>query len=80
MNDTAEAPAPAPHPLAALSPREAEVATALAHGLDNREISKALGISIKTVDTHRGHVLKKLKLKGNVALVYFMIRAGLVKP
>lgn len=81
MTEPSEAPAPAPpSPLAALSPREVEVATALAHGLGNREIAKSMGISIKTVDTHRGHVLKKLKLKGNVALVYFMIRNGLVTP
>jgi DNA-binding CsgD family transcriptional regulator len=49
----------------------------LARGDANREIAKALGISIKTVDTHRGHVLKKMKLKNNVALALWCVRAGL---
>lgn len=53
---------------ALLSEREQQVAGALSLGLTNREIAKELGISIKTVDTHRGHVLKKLGLRGNVAL------------
>jgi two-component system response regulator NreC len=60
-----------------LSPREVEVALMLARGDANREIAKALGISIKTVDTHRGHVLKKMKLKNNVALALWCVRAGL---
>lgn len=63
-----------------LSAREHEVALLLARGDTNREIATALNISIKTVDTHRGHILKKLKLKNNVALVRHMIRAGLVTP
>ena len=68
----------APHPLAALSLREVDVAERLASGSTNREIATALGVSIKTVDTHRGHIMKKLKLRNNVALVYYMLRAGLV--
>ena len=70
---------PAP-PITALTNRELEVATALAYGLTNREIADTCRISIKTVDTHRGHVLKKLKLKNNVALARFMLQHGLVKP
>ncbi len=61
-----------------LTPRERDVAQALANGLPNREIAKALGISIKTVDTHRGHVLKKLGCANNVALARRLIREGLV--
>ena len=45
----------------------------LATGDPNREIAKALGISQKTVDTHRAHLLKKLGCKNNVALLRFMI-------
>lgn len=56
-----------------LSEREKEVAFRLATGDKNSEIAKALNISIKTVDTHRGHVLKKLDCRNNVALLRFML-------
>ncbi len=83
-----EAPTPAPllapsppHPLDVLSSREREVALLLARGdHTNREIATALGLSIKTIDTHRRNILRKLGLRGNVALVRFMIRNGLVTP
>ena len=69
-----------PGPLSVLTTREREVALLLARGDTNREISTALGISIKTIDTHRGHILKKLELRGNVALTRWAIRNGLVQP
>ena len=72
-NDTAP-------PWQRLTEREQEIAFMLGTCETNREIAKALGISIKTVDTHRGHILKKLGCKNNVALARFMIREGLVKP
>lgn len=61
-----------------LTPREAEIATMLARGYRNAEIATILGISIKTIDTHRGHLLDKLDLRCNVALTRYAIRAGLV--
>lgn len=75
-----ENPVPAVLKWNSLTPRELEVALMLARGDTNREIANAVGISIKTVDTHRGHVLKKLELKNNVALARFTIRMGLVQP
>ena len=51
-----------------LSAREWEVAERLAIGMINRDIAKQLGIGIKTVDTHRGNVLRKLGLKNNAQL------------
>ncbi len=68
----------APYP--ELTSREREVAFLLARGETNAEIGKALEISTKTVDTHRGHLLKKLGCRGNVALARLMIRDGLVTP
>lgn len=62
-----------------LTSRESEIALYLAEGTANREIARGLGISVKTVDTHRGHILKKLQCKNNVELVRYMIRAGAVK-
>jgi DNA-binding CsgD family transcriptional regulator len=61
--------------LEALTHREREVAM-LARGEPNREIAKALGISIKTVDTHRGHLLAKLGCRNNVELARLFIRRG----
>jgi DNA-binding NarL/FixJ family response regulator len=61
-----------------LSTREREVMKYLARGMTNREIADLLGISIKTVDTHRGHVLKKLGLRNNSDLTRFAIRYGYV--
>jgi DNA-binding NarL/FixJ family response regulator len=61
-----------------LSKREQEVALLLGCGDNNREIAAALGISVKTIDTHRSHVLKKLRLRNNVALTRFLIREGKV--
>jgi DNA-binding CsgD family transcriptional regulator len=59
-----------------LSKREREIALMLAEGKTNREIAAWLFISIKTVDTHRGHILHKLQLRHNVALVRFCIKEG----
>jgi DNA-binding NarL/FixJ family response regulator len=67
---------PVGEPLPELTQREREVATMLARGEPNREIATALGISIKTVDTHRAHVLKKLGLRNNVELARLVIRRG----
>lgn len=61
-----------------LTPREMEVARALAYGLPNRKIAAELGISIKTVDTHRAHVLRKLAVRNNVQLARLAIRRGWV--
>ena len=61
-----------------LSAREREVMEFLARGYTNREIAHKLGISIKTVDTHRGHVLKKLNLRNNSDLTRFAIQHGYV--
>jgi DNA-binding NarL/FixJ family response regulator len=59
-----------------LSKREFQVMCFLARGMTNREIGEELGISVKTVDTHRGHVLKKLHLRNNSDITRFAIRNG----
>lgn len=65
-------------PAEILSKREFQVMCYLAGGLTNREIAEELGISVKTVDTHRGHVLKKLHLRNNADITRFAIRNGFV--
>ena len=61
-----------------LTSREHEVLGLLAAGLINREIAIRLGVSVKTVDSHRGHILKKLRLRNNADLTRYAIRHRLV--
>lgn len=66
------------HPAQVLSSREFQVLEHLAAGKTNREIAEMLSISVKTVDTHRGHVLKKLRLRNNSDITRFAIQHGLM--
>jgi two-component system, NarL family, invasion response regulator UvrY len=66
-------------PVELLSKREFQVMCYLANGMTNREIAQLLEISIKTVDTHRGHVLKKLKLRNNSDITRFAIQNGYIQ-
>jgi DNA-binding NarL/FixJ family response regulator len=66
-------------PAQVLSQREFQVMGYLASGMTNREIAQMLAISVKTVDTHRGHVLKKLKLRNNSDITRFAIQHGLIQ-
>jgi DNA-binding NarL/FixJ family response regulator len=61
-----------------LTRREQEVLGALAAGKGNREIADELFISVKTVDTHRSHILDKLGLKNNAELVRYAIKNNLI--
>ncbi len=62
-----------------LSRREQEVFYLLADCNSSHEAAKELGVSIKTVDTHRGQVLRKLGLRNNAELTRFAIAKGLIK-
>ena len=66
-------------PLDSLSMRELQVLRRLALGHTNREIASAYNISIKTVDTYRSRLLKKLKLRNNAELSRFAIRNKLIE-
>lgn len=67
-------------PLDSLSMRELQVLRRLALGHTNREIAQAYSISIKTVDTYRSRLLKKLNLRNNAELSRFAIQNRLVEP
>jgi len=67
-------------PLDLLSMRELQVLRRLALGKTNREIAKAYGISIKTVDTYRLRLLKKLNLRNNAELSRFAMQNKLIEP
>jgi DNA-binding NarL/FixJ family response regulator len=65
-----------PHEL--LSNRELEVATMLAHGTQVKAIAFELGLSVKTVSTHRTRLLAKLGLNSNVALANYFSQNKLI--
>ncbi len=66
-------------PLETLSTRELQVLRRLALGNTNREIASAYHISIKTVDTYRFRLLKKLNLRNNADLSRFAIQNRLIE-
>jgi len=61
-----------------LSPREQEVWRLLALGHTNSEIAEALGLSRRTVGSHRQNISAKLGLKSRAELVRFAIESGLI--
>jgi DNA-binding NarL/FixJ family response regulator len=67
-------------PLDSLSMRELQVLRRLGMGHTNREIASVYNISIKTVDTYRARLLKKLALRNNAELVRFAIQNNLIDP
>jgi DNA-binding NarL/FixJ family response regulator len=66
------------NPARGLTPREREITQLLAEGKTNWCISKILGISINTVETHRANIMHKLGLESIVELVHYAIRNDLV--
>jgi DNA-binding NarL/FixJ family response regulator len=65
-------------PLGALSRREREVFDLLIRGFGNRQIGRQLFISVKTVETHRAHILRKLHVHSIAELVRYAALHGLV--
>jgi len=63
-----------------LTEREREVLHLIADGLSSKEIAQRLGVSLKTVESHRANVMEKLDIHKVSGLVRFAIRAGLVAP
>ena len=61
-----------------LSDREREVLRLLALGHTNQEIAKMLFISVRTTETHRAHIMQKLRLKTRAELVRYALAHGLL--
>ena len=59
-------------PLAPLTPREREVARAVAHGLSDDEVASQLGMSFGTVRTHVGHIFDKLAICSRTQLAHLV--------
>lgn len=60
-----------------LSPREREVLLHVVAGLQNRQIARALGITLKTVKVHRGHVMEKMRVSSVAELVRMTTKISL---
>jgi DNA-binding NarL/FixJ family response regulator len=65
-------------PLHKLTGRQVEVLSLVAEGHRTREIAKRLRLSVKTVESHRGEIMKRLKMHDVVSLVRYAMRVGLV--
>ena len=61
-----------------LTKREYEILALVATGKTNREVAEALFISIKTVETHKTHILEKLGLKNTPELVKYAIKNKII--
>jgi two-component system response regulator NreC len=65
-------------PLEALSEREKQVFDLMIQGLGNKEIAAQLFISVKTVETHRTHIMKKLRLHSILDVIRFALQHSLL--
>ncbi len=63
-----------------LSPRQREILQLIAEGHSTKEIAALLGVSAKTVETHRTELMERLGIHGVAGLVRYAIHVGLVQP
>jgi two-component system, NarL family, nitrate/nitrite response regulator NarL len=61
-----------------ISPREREVLVGIAEGLSNKEVADRLGLGIRTVETHRMALMRKLNLHNVAGLTRFALQKGLI--
>ncbi|MDQ6871052.1 MAG: response regulator transcription factor [Gemmatimonadota bacterium] len=64
--------------LHALTERQIQVLKLVAEGQRTREIAKRLGLSVKTIESHRSEIMKRLRIHDVVSLVRYSIRVGLI--
>ncbi len=70
--------APNGDPAQTLSPREREIVQLLAEGKSNKEVARALGITVKTAETHRGNIMRKMQFASLSDLIRYAIRNNIV--
>jgi DNA-binding NarL/FixJ family response regulator len=63
-----------------LSPRERQVLAGIAAGYSNKEIGSRLRVSVRTVETHRGSIKRKLNIQSVAGLTKFAMQKGLLSP
>jgi len=62
-----------------LTDRERGVVQLIAEGNTNKQVANKLGISLKTVETHRASIMRKLNLLSSAALVRYAVRNNIVQ-
>jgi DNA-binding NarL/FixJ family response regulator len=67
-------------PVDPLTPRQREVLKGIAEGRSTKRIAADLGLSVKTVETHRAQVMERLGIRDVAGLVRYAMRTGLVPP
>ena len=73
-------PESVPSEPSALTPREREIVQLLAEGKSNKEVATKLEMSVKTVETHRANIMRKLELHSVSELVLYAVRNRIVEP
>lgn len=63
-----------------LTAREREVLQLIAEGQKTKQVAASLGISLKTAESHRTHLMKKLDIHDTAGLVRYAVRRGLIHP
>jgi len=63
-----------------LTQREVEIMQLLAAGKSNKEVAATIGVSTRTVESHRNHIMHKMSFTSFSDLVRFAIRNNLVEP
>ena len=61
-----------------LTPREREIVQLLAEGKSSKEVAVALGLSVKTAETHRSNIMRKLEIHSISALVLYAVQNNIV--
>jgi len=63
-----------------LTPREREIVQLLAEGRSSKEVAVTLGISVKTAETHRANIMRKLEFHSVSELVRYAVRNQIIEP
>ena len=63
-----------------LSGREREIVQLLAEGKSSKEVATILGISVKTAETHRANIMRKLELHSVSELVRYAVKNCMIEP
>ena len=69
-----------PRETSSLTHREREVVQLLAEGRSNKEVADTLGVSVRTAETHRTHIMRKLSCHSLSDLVRYAVRNSIITP
>jgi DNA-binding NarL/FixJ family response regulator len=71
---------PAENPKGRLTPRQREIVQLLAEGKSSKEVAVALGLSVKTAETHRANIMRRLDCHSVSELVRYAVRNAIIDP